>query len=227
MLTSLLRGLLPLVLATAPFLAPASAHAAERVRASEVVLLPDALGRLTVADEVRDGYTPTDPTPWNSGLDPDDGCDTRAEVLLAEAVEAPAVGIGCTLTGGAWMSYYDGQRVDGPDRLDVVHTVPPAEAWDSGARTWTAARHEAYANDQGAEASLVAVTARSGRTRADQDPTHWLPPAQDRYCRYLSEWIGTKLRWDLTVDKAELETLKTFADGPCEETVIVYTPATA
>lgn len=227
MLTSLLRGLLPLVLATAPFLAPASAHAAERVRASEVVLLPDALGRLTVADEVRDGHTPADPTPWNSGPDPDDGCDTRAEVLLAEAVEAPAVGTGCTLTGGAWMSYHDGQKVGGPDPLDVVHTVPPAEAWGCGARTWTAARHEAYANDQGAEASLAAVTARSGRTGADQDPARWLPPAQDRYRRYPSERIGTKLRWDLTVDKAELETLKTFADGPCEETVTVYAPATA
>ncbi|SMQ21770.1 hypothetical protein SAMN06272771_7694 [Streptomyces sp. Ag82_O1-12] len=44
--------------------------------------------------------------------------------------------------------------------------VPLAEAWDSGASAWTAQRREAYANDQRAEASLVAVTARSNRSRA-------------------------------------------------------------
>ncbi len=42
---------------------------------------------------------------------------------------------------------------------------------------WTPQRREAYAKDQGAEASLVAVTARSNRSRADQDPAQWMPPA--------------------------------------------------
>jgi hypothetical protein len=52
-----------------------------------------------------------------------------------------------------------------------------------------------------------------------------LPPASDQYCRYIGEWIGTKLRWGPAVDKAELDALKTFADGPCEETVIDHQPA--
>jgi hypothetical protein len=72
---------------------------------------------------------------------------------------------------------------------------------------------------------LVAVTARTNRSKADQDPAEWLLPATDQYCRYIGEWIGTKLRWGLAVDKAELEALKTFADGPCEETVINHQPA--
>ncbi|OEJ97650.1 HNH endonuclease [Streptomyces thermolilacinus] len=220
MFTSLARGFVPLVLTAVSLLAPAAGQA----HASEVVLLPDALGALTVEDEVRDGYSPGAFPHWNSGLDPDDGCDTRGEVLVTEAVEAPAVGSGCAMSGGAWVSYYDGQKVTDPAALAIDFMVPLAEAWDSGARTWSAARREAYANDQGAEASLVAVTARSHRAKADQDPTNWLPAAQGQYCRYLSEWIATKLRWGLSVDKAELETLKTFADGPCEETVIVYTP---
>lgn len=47
--------------------------------------------------------------------------------------------------------------------------VPFAEARDSGASTWTALLREAYADDQRQEASLVAVTARTSRSKADQD----------------------------------------------------------
>ncbi|ATZ22269.1 hypothetical protein SLAV_01710 [Streptomyces lavendulae subsp. lavendulae] len=53
-------------------------------------------------------------------------------------------------------------------------TLPSA-----GAPGWTAARREAYANDLGQASSLVAVTARSKRTKADQDPAEWLPPSAD------------------------------------------------
>ncbi|CAL9674121.1 hypothetical protein SUDANB176_07636 (plasmid) [Streptomyces sp. enrichment culture] len=73
--------------------------------------------------------------------------------------------------------------------LDIDHMVPLAESWDSGASAWTAQRREAYANDQGADASLVAVTARSNRSKADQDPAEWLPPAAGVHCRYVAEWL--------------------------------------
>ncbi|MFD3314600.1 hypothetical protein [Streptomyces sp. NPDC058694] len=48
--------------------------------------------------------------------------------------------------------------------LDVDHMVPLAESWDSGASSWMSQRREAYANDQDAATSLVAVTARSNRS---------------------------------------------------------------
>jgi hypothetical protein len=95
----------------------------------------------------------------------------------------------------------------------------------TGASAWSAAKREAYANDQDSATSLVAVTARTNRSTADQEPAEWLPPASDQYCRYIGEWIGTKLRWSLSVDTAALEALKAFADGPCEETVINHRPA--
>jgi hypothetical protein len=70
--------------------------------------------------------------------------------------------------------------------------VPLAEAWDSGA-AWSAQRREPYANDRGQEASLVAVTVRSNRSKADEDPEQWLPAAADAHCRYAAEWVATKL----------------------------------
>ncbi|MGW0121883.1 HNH endonuclease family protein [Streptomyces sp. NPDC003327] len=210
-------ALLPIALSSAPaaFAAPAGA---------EVLNIADAVGQIAVAEESRTGYTRDKFRHWNTGLDPADGCNTRAEVLLAEATEAPAVAAGCKLTGGAWVSYYDGQTVLDPAKLDIDHMVPLAEAWDSGASAWDAKRREAYANDQDAAASLVAVTARTNRSKADQDPREWMPPLPDSHCRYVSEWVATKLRWGLSADQAEADALSVYAEA-CETTVVHYTPA--
>ncbi len=216
---NLARGLAPLALILSPLAAPSPALSAD------VLFLPDALGRLTEAAEAPGGFKESHFPHWNKGEDAADGCDTRAEVLLDEAADAPTVGAGCALTGGRWVSYYDGQSVRDPAALRVDHLVPLAEAWESGASAWPAARRERFANDQGAPGTLVAVTARSQRDKAGRDPAGWVPGEQAAYCRYVGEWVGTKLRWDLSVDAAELEALKLFADGPCEETVVVRSTA--
>ncbi|MFF0198722.1 HNH endonuclease family protein [Streptomyces anulatus] len=202
-----------------------SAPAVQAAPAAEVTTLADAVGLVQVTEEDRTGYTRSSFKHWNSGENATDGCNTRAEVLIAEAVVAPVVGAGCKLTGGTWISYYDGQEVTSAGSLDIDHMVPLAEAWDSGASGWTAERREAYANDQGAHVSLVAVTARSNRQKSDQDPADWMPPSPDAECRYVAEWVSTKLRWQLTADDRELEALKVYADGPCEDTIVRYTPA--
>ncbi|MEW2556977.1 HNH endonuclease family protein [Streptomyces zhihengii] len=210
--TALALALVPLITATAP------------ARALEAAPLADAIELLPLAVEDRTGYARNSFKHWNAGDDADDGCNTRAEVLLAEATVAPEVGPGCAISGGSWTSYYDNQTVIQAGSLDIDHMVPLAEAWDSGASTWTPARREAYANDQGAHQSLVAVTARSNRSKADKDPAEWLPPAADVHCRYLGEWVGTKLRWGLSADEAELKTLEAFGEA-CETTVVTYTTA--
>ncbi|MFI2031923.1 HNH endonuclease family protein [Streptomyces buecherae] len=212
-------GLGALCLALLPLSLPAPSQAAE------VLTLSDAVGRIKTADEDRTGYTRSSFKHWNAGEDRADGCNTRAEVLLAEAIVAPTIGPGCKISGGTWRSYYDGQEVTGPAGLDIDHMVPLAEAWDSGASAWTPAKREAYANDQKATTSLVAVTARTNRQKADQDPADWLPPAPEAQCRYVAEWTSTKLRWKLSADQPELEALKVFAEGACEDTVIQYTVA--
>ncbi|MFD8474823.1 DUF1524 domain-containing protein [Streptomyces globisporus] len=224
MIKDLVRGsALSLALALVPLFSSQAAQAAAPVL--EVTTLADAVGLVKVTEEDRTGYTRTKFKHWNSGDDSSDGCNTRNEVLLAEAVVAPTVGAGCKLTGGTWTSYYDGQEVTSAGSLDIDHMVPLAEAWDSGASAWSTARREAYANDQGADVSLVAVTARSSRQKSDQDPADWMPPSPEAQCRYVGEWVSTKLRWQLTADDRELEALKVFAEGPCEDAIVRYTPA--
>ncbi|MEU5975510.1 HNH endonuclease family protein [Streptomyces sp. NPDC047315] len=193
-------------------------------RAAESLSLAVAVNRLPVATESRTGYSRDKFKHWNAGLNPTDGCNTRHEVLIAEAVEAPTVGARCALTGGSWWSYYDDTVVNAASGLDIDHMVPLAEAWDSGAYGWTAARREAYANDQGQASSLIAVTGKSNRSKADQDPAEWLPPAADALCRYTSEWLATKLRWGLSIDEEEQRRLYQLAAG-CPSQKVTFTPA--
>ncbi|MFF8840483.1 HNH endonuclease family protein [Streptomyces sp. NPDC015130] len=226
MIKNLMRGTAALSLLLSPLALPASATAAAAPEAPTAVVLalPDAVEQIPIADESRTGYERTKFKHWNAGLDLGDSCNTRSEVLLAEAAESPTVSAGCKLSGGEWLSYYDGQEVNDPAKLDIDHMVPLAEAWDSGASNWDAKRREAYANDQDAAASLVAVTARTNRSKADQDPAQWMPPLPDANCRYISEWTATKLRWGLSADQAEADALTVYAES-CETTVVHYTPA--
>ncbi|ALV48010.1 hypothetical protein ASR50_35195 [Streptomyces sp. 4F] len=222
MVTAVLRGLIAAALALpALALSPTPTQAAQP---AETLPLAEAVSRLPLRTESRDGYSRELFRHWNSGDDPADGCNTRAEVLIDEAVEPPTVGAGCRLTGGLWWSYYDASWVTPASNLDIGHMVPLAEAWDSGASTWTAQRREAYANDQGSAQSLVAVTARSNRSKADQDPAEWLPPSADMHCRYAAEWVATKLRWTLTADTSELTALSNLADA-CPDQDVTYEPA--
>ncbi|MFB7655007.1 MULTISPECIES: HNH endonuclease family protein [unclassified Streptomyces] len=218
MLKTVLRGLAAASLAVLPLTVSTPAHAADTLS------LTDAIAALPVADESRAGYDRDAFRHWNSGANPSDGCNTRAEVLIAEAVEPPTVGAKCRLTGGRWWSYYDQMWVTSASGLDIDHMGPLAEAWDSGASTWSAQRREAYANDLGADASLVAVTARSNRSKSDQDPAQWLPPATEAHCRYVAEWVGTKLRWSLSADEAEAAALREVAVG-CPGQTVTYEPA--
>ena len=170
---------------------------------------------LIVAAEVGGGY---DRDLFKHWVDADgDGCDARREVLIAEAVAAPSVGSPCSLSGGEWLSRYDGQVTSGNgSSFDVDHMVPLAEAWGSGAHNWTADRREGYANDLGFADSLIAVSASSNRSKGARDPAEWLPPVQSVHCWYAAAWIQVKTRWDLAVDQNEAATLRSVLAG-CDD----------
>lgn len=133
----------------------------------------------------------------------------------------PEQGARCALTRGERLSYYDEVTVTAAGKLDIDHMVPLAEAWDSGASTWDAKRREQYANDLGSTRSLVAVTAKTNRSKADKDPAQWLPPAVSAKCTYAADWAATKLRWKLAADTAEKAALNELATV-CPDTVVKY-----
>jgi len=182
--------------------------------------LQTAIADLPVATEVRTGYSRDLFQHW---IDADgDGCNTRNEVLIAEADDPVTVGGGCALSGGRWFSYYDRVSWTQTSDVDIDHMVPLAEAWDSGARTWDAATRRDYANDLGDSRSLVGVTDNVNQAKGDQDIAEWLPTYDN--CRYLGEFVAVKLRWRLTVDSSEKSAMSSLASS-CSNVTITVTRA--
>lgn len=166
-----------------------------------------AINQLRVAPPVTSGYEREKFVHW---VDADHDCqDTRTEVLIEEST-VKATGK-CTVTGGHWVSAYDGEQTTSPHAFDIDHFVPLGEAWASGADKWDPHEREAYANDLGDPRDLVAVTAASNRSKGDQDPAHWLPPKESFRCNYTADWVAVKTRWSLAIDTAEKKTLLQYA----------------
>jgi hypothetical protein len=155
--------------------------------------------QLVVAEDKTAGYNRSLFKHW---IDADkDGCNTRAEVLIEEAIVKPKIGPKCKLTGGKWLSAYDGKTITNASQLDVDHLVPLAEAWRSGAWKWSAAERQAYANDLENSEALIAVTLTTNRGKGDKDPASWMP--KENYCSYLKNWVAIKTKYLLTVDSKE------------------------
>ena len=209
---ALAAGLLTGLLVAGPT-SSSPAHAAESYSAP----LQTAISALPVATEVRTGYTRDKFRLW---VDADgDDCDTRKEVLISEADDPVTVGSSCSLSGGRWFSYYDRVSWTDSGRIDIDHVVPLAEAWDSGARSWTATQRQSYANDLGDYRTLVGVTDSVNQSKGDQDPAEWMP-TYDK-CRYIREWVAVKLRWRLSVDSGEKTALQSLSSGCTNSTITV------
>ncbi|MEU2624601.1 HNH endonuclease family protein [Streptomyces sp. NPDC007157] len=136
----------------------------------------------------------------------------------------PEIGAKCALTGGSWYSPYDDHYLDSASQLDVDHLVPLAEAWDSGASAWTPKEREAYANDLDDPRALIAVSAASNRSKADKDPTEWLPPYAGYWYTYVTDWVADKTRYQPSIDPAE-QTALTEQLAACPDLPITVTLA--
>ena len=177
-------------------LPPAPAHgAATRLSFSA------AVSRLVVSAEHIGGYQRALFGGW---IDADgDGFNTRAEVLMSESKVEVTWNTRRTILTGRWYSLYDAATWTKASDVDIDHVVPLAEAWRSGAWSWSSARRSSYANDLGAGWTLRAVTDNVNQAKGDDDPAHWMPPHAPATCRYLADWVSVKLRWKLSVDTAE------------------------
>ena len=120
------------------------------------------------------------------------------KVLLGDSATEPVMHPEriCRVVNGRWWSSYDDVWTTNPSDLHVDHLVPLAEAWESGARLWSAQQREAFANDP---AGLIAVSAAS-TAKGVSDPADWLPPNEDVRCVYAAVSIEAKTTWGVAAD---------------------------
>lgn len=177
-----------------------------------------AVRQLPGARETNVGY---DRGKFQHWIDVDGDCqDTRAEVLIAESREGTTGA--CVVETGEWFSYYDRETWRDSSDVDIDHLVALAEAWGSGAKRWTRPTRKRFANDLQDRRALVAVTDNVNQSKGDRDPAEWMP--QYGKCRYLREWVATKLRWSLKANRAEKLELVKLAGG-CRNKSLRWTPA--
>lgn len=146
-----------------------------------------------------------------------DGCNTRYEVLIEESTTDVTVTGRCTLSGGTWVSPYDGFATTSVTEIEIDHVVALAEAWRSGASGWTDAQRRDFANDIAVPYTLVASSTSANQSKADRDPAKWMPTNTAYHCEYVTGWALTKYRWSLTVDAAEQAALANTLSGACGE----------
>ncbi len=182
----------------------------ERIRARAL------LGDLRVQGERNAGY---DRDRFHAWIDADgDGCDTRAEVLIAESRAPVRRSAGCTIVSGRWRSVFDARVWVRASEVDVDHHVALAEAWGSGARRWPGRRLVRYGNDLGFGRSLNAMTDDLNLRKSDRDPAGWLPPVER--CRYVVWWVRVKYRWRLSIDRAEHRAMARILRGACGDRLV-------
>lgn len=145
---------------------------------------------------------------WRHWIDADKDCqDARQEVLVAESVVPVTFKEEreCKVATGEWHCPFTGQTITDPSSLDVDHFVPLKEAHVSGAYGWDAEQKKLFANDLSDPGHLVAVTASSNRSKGSRGPDAWMPPNEAYHCEYLKIWVSIKKKWDLEMDRAEVD----------------------
>ncbi|MDF9812914.1 hypothetical protein M2266_002145 [Streptomyces sp. SPB162] len=138
-------------------------------------------------------------------------CNTR-EVVLKRDGTGVVQDSSCAAVSGTWHSPYDGATWTAASDVDIDHMVPLAQAWRSGASSWTTAQRQAFANDL-THSQLLAVTDNVNQAKGDKDPAQWLPPLASYHCTYARMWVWVKYSYSLTVDSAEKSALSAILNG--------------
>ncbi|KAF2457678.1 hypothetical protein BDY21DRAFT_385890 [Lineolata rhizophorae] len=166
------------------------------------------LAGLTVAAQGSgDGY---DRDLFPHWISQGNSCNTREVVLERDGTNV-VVGSDCYPDSGTWYSPYDGDNWSQASDVDIDHVVPLANAWRSGASSWTTSEREDFANDLD-NPQLIAVTDNVNQSKGDDGPEDWKPPLTSYYCTYAKMWVKVKSVYDLTVTSAEKSALTDMLD---------------
>jgi hypothetical protein len=144
------------------------------------------------------------------------GCDTRHDMLRRDLVKrvAKAGTGGCVTASGDLSDPYTGSvlhlRPGRPDGIDVDHVVSLGDAWQTGARSWSAQRRLTFANDP---LNLLATSATANRSKGDSDAASWLPPRRSYRCAFVARQTAVKTKYHLWATSAERAALVKVLTG--------------
>ena len=111
---------------------------------------------------------------------------------------------------GRWYSPYDGATWTAASDVGIDHVVPLAEAWRSGASSWTTSRCQSFANDL-THPQLIAVSPTTSTRPRRTRPVH-LATAAVVVPVYLQQNVdhGEVHFWGLSLQSAEKSALQSM-----------------
>lgn len=114
---------------------------------------------------------------------------------------------GCTVDTGNWTDPWGGYNSTLAADFQIDHHVPLADAWRSGAWTWTDTQRQAFAQNLDEADELNALYGPLNTSKSDKTPDQWKPPLTSSWCRYAQAWARIKHDWNLTITQLELDAL--------------------
>jgi len=119
--------------------------------------------------------------------------------------------------GGVY-SPYTGQWFASDTETDIEHMVARSEAHDSGMCSRPAAEKRAFANDL---LNLTLSEPRLNRSiKSSKDAAEWLP--RYNFCWFARRIVAVKVKYRLTVDRAEAEALEGVLRSCGPTALVVY-----
>lgn len=118
---------------------------------------------------------------------------------------------GHDVIAGTWTDPYSGQQMTFTDLHDPVqaraipvdHRVSLAAAWRYGASRWSDGERLRFANDLD---NLQPTTERTNSAKGGSDAAAWRPRRAGQ-CRFATDYITIKKRYELPVDQSEKRAL--------------------
>jgi len=140
--------------------------------------------------------------------DADGNCqNSRAEALIATSSTTVrfATDRECRVVTGRWISPFTNNVIQNSSDIDIDHVVPLKWAWERGARGWSQAKRERFANDM---VNLWPVELSLNRSKGAKGPMEWLPPSGQ--CLYVARFFRVTKQYRLEPRPSEAEWIKKF-----------------
>lgn len=174
--------------------------------------LPKGLAQNHSMLSMKDSSNSYDRSAFGHGWDDTDGdCqNSRAEALIATSSTTVrfATDRKCRVITGRWISPFTGKVIQNSSEIDIDHVVPLKWAWNRGAKGWSQAKRERFANDI---VNLWPVELSLNRSKGARGPVEWLPPSSQ--CGYVARFLRIVKQYDLKPMASETEWMRSFLDG--------------
>lgn len=151
------------------------------------------------------------------------GCDTRNDILARDLqdVRFKRGTHDCVVRQGTFIDPYTGRQLDfrrgagTSSAVQIDHVVALADAWESGAWAWSAAKRQRFANDP---LNLLAVDGPANEDKGAASADQWMPPNTGFACGYIARQVAVKRQWGLSVAEPERQAMaRTAASCPSQQ----------